>query len=345
MRSQPLSAHEREALVRRALIRVKPEYFSWSPANQERYRMTMSKHDRFRLEQTVLKSLFDIAVKTQEELETALTSFTDLQYLQLNSTLLLVQGIGEDCFYLNEYLGDQTLLDFPTLYDYDYADHCFQEQAHKNEDPAYVIKPYRGRLYLCWARLFIDGAFYYATLSTAAGYLYSLIDELGFEVMEELIPHRYVVGKHHGKREGSGFRWDQRIEAGGKEAQLEELRERYWQYTLARYETLQEEFDSAAATQIFFQETSQGHDPSIHVIFSDKTALQAVRLRQFLRDCRSKSGDPQELTRWVDQEQRSARSYLEHAYQDIARHFDLKVIRLRKKRKILLSDQAAKDLL
>ncbi len=163
--------------------------------------------------------------------------------------------------------------------------------------------------------------------------------------MEELIPHRYVAGKHHGKREGSGLRWDQRIAAGGKEAQLEELRERYWQYTLARYETLQEEFDVAAATQIFFQENSQGYDPQMHVIFSDKTALQAVRLRHFLRDCRDKSGDPRELARWVDQERQSARSYLDHAYQDIATHFDPKVLRFRKKRKILLSDQAAKYLL
>jgi len=345
MRSQTLSAHERDALVRRALIRVNPAYFSWPLEEQERYRVSMPDEDRFRLKQVLLKSLFDIEAQTPEELETACATFTDLQYLQFNSTLVLAQGIGDDCFYLNEFLGDRTMLDFPTLYDYDYADHCYQEQARKEEDPTYVSKPYRGRLYLSWARLLIDGTFYYVTMSTAAGSLYSAIDEFGDEVMEELIPHRYVDGKHHGKREGHGFRWDLRLDADGKEAHFEELRERYWQYTLTRYEVLQEEFDTAAATTIYFHDKSQGHDPQMNITFSDKTALQAVRLRHFLRDCRSKIGDPQELARWVDQERQAARSYLEQTYHDVVAHFDPKVVRLRKKRKILLSDRAAEDLL
>jgi hypothetical protein len=342
---QPLSAHEREALVRRALIRANPAYFSWPAEARERYRVCMPDQDRFRLTQVLLKGLFDIEVNTPEEMEATAETFTDLQSLHFNNTLLLVEGIGDDYFYLNEYLGEQTSLDFPTLYDYDYADHYFQEQARENEDPTYVSKPYRGRLYLSWARLLIDGTFTYATMSTAAGYLYSAIEEFGNEVISNLIPHRYVEGKHHRKREGHGICWDFRLEAGGKEAQFAELRERYWQYTLSRYEALQEEFDSAAATTIYFEDTSQGQDPQLDITFSDKSALQAVRLRHFLQDCRRHQGDLQELARWVDQERQAARRYLEHTYQDIMEHFDPKVVRFRKRRKILVSEHAAKNLL
>jgi hypothetical protein len=104
MRSHPLSVHERDALVRRALIRVDPAYFSWSAEGQERYRVRMPDYDRFRLKQVFLKSLFDIEVRTPEELEIACATFTDLQYVHFNSMLLLVEGIGENYFYLNEYL-------------------------------------------------------------------------------------------------------------------------------------------------------------------------------------------------------------------------------------------------
>ncbi len=36
--------------------------------------------------------------------------------------------VGEDYFFLNEYLDEgKTLFDFDTLYEYDYDDHCFQQ--------------------------------------------------------------------------------------------------------------------------------------------------------------------------------------------------------------------------
>lgn len=164
-----------EAAFRRAIIAVKPDYFSWMPEVQERYRLDMPEEDRFRVEQGVLKSLFDIQVDTKKKMDAVFKSFDDEHYLLFNSAMLYCQGIGDDHFYLNEYLDEHTsLLDFETLYDYDYRDHCFQEQTRKDEEPDYVIKPYRGTLYYCWARLRIDGAFFYADLSMAATYCIAL---------------------------------------------------------------------------------------------------------------------------------------------------------------------------
>jgi hypothetical protein len=339
-----VSASEREAVLRRAIIRVKPEYFAWPVADQECYRVCMPEQDAFRMEQAVVRSLFALQVETPAQLSAAMDTFTPAQYLQFNSTMLPLQGIGEDHFFLNECFGDKSLLDFVTLYEYDSDDHCFQEQVRQNEDSQYTAKPYQGNLFHRWARLRIDGAFYYATLSSAASYLYSRVEDVGCDMIEELIPHTYVASKEHGKREGTGIRWDRRIDAGGMEAQLEELRHRFWHYLFARHEALLQEFD-AAAKRVYFYDESQPDDPQMHIVFSDQTALQAVRLRHFVRDCRGMAGDPQELEAWAERECQAMRRFLEQACQDILQHFDPKVTKLRKKRHIILADRAVKDLL
>lgn len=77
----------------------------------------------------------------------------------------------------------------------------------------------------------------------------------------------------------------------------------------------------------------------------EQTALQVVRLRHFVRDCRSMAGNPQELEVWAKRECQAVRRFLEETYRDIKQHFDPKVARLRKKRKIILADGAVKDLL
>ncbi len=52
-----LSARQKEAALRRAIIRVKPEYYSWSPEAQERYRVTMPEEDLFRINRALLQAL------------------------------------------------------------------------------------------------------------------------------------------------------------------------------------------------------------------------------------------------------------------------------------------------
>lgn len=306
----------------------------------------MPAEDRFRIEKALLAALFHIRADTEAEVEAALDAFDEAQHLLLNSTALPIMGIGDDCFYLNEWLGeDKTLLDFETLYDYDHADHGFQERARREECPDYTVKPYRGSLYYQWARLEIDGTFHYALLSMAAGHLYGMLDELGFDKIGELIPYDYVDGPDHGKREAKGTVWDMRVEAGGLEAHLEELQDRYRRYLAARYEALSRAFDDKAQKQVYLIDLSRQDDPQMHFIFTDKTALQAVRFRHFMHDCRAIAGDEQELEALARQERQSALAFLERNYRDILDHFDLKVVKFRKKRKIVVADGALEDLL
>jgi hypothetical protein len=340
-----LSDSEKQAALKRALIRVKPEYFSWPIEAQEKYRVAMPDMDMFRIGQALLKALFSISANTEDEMNKAFDSFNDEQYLLFNSTLLPLTGIGDDHFFLNEHLGDKTLLDFETLYDYDYDDHCFQEEARKKDITGYEEQIYRGTSYQRWARLFIDGAFYYATLWCMAGYLLGIINDAGSDKISELIPHQYVDGPNHGKREGKGFLYDKRIDAGGLEAQLEELHGRFHRYTRERYNELAEDFDGKAQKRVYLIDRSKDHDAQMGFIFSDKTALQAVRFRHFMKDCREIMGDAQELDILVEQERHAIFDYLERVHRDILQNFDPRVRRFRKKRKVILADEALKDLL
>lgn len=334
------SSRQREAALRRALIGVKPDYYSWPADLQEQYRLNLPDEDAWRIDRSLLQSLFGIRADSEAAVDDAIETLDDAQGLLLTSTTLLLRGIGDDKFFLNEHLGDKTLLDFPTLYDYDHDDHLFQEQAWKDEDPDYIKKPYRGRLFHSWARLEIDGVFHYAFLSMATAHLYSIIDEVGTARIKELIPYEYIQGKDDGKREGAGTILDQRLAASGLEEHVMELRERFCKYLIARYDFLGEEFDQQARKAVYMIDKSRPLDPHMNFIFTDKTALQAVRFRHFMADCRALAADSAELDPLIEREKTAALSFIDAAHRDIIENFDPKVARLRQRRKIIVADGA-----
>lgn len=315
-------AQEEGAVLRRAIMQVKPEYFSWPIEKQEKYRVAMPSEDWFRIRQQVMQSLFQIEVATEADLDSELENFNDGQRTLLSAALLPLVGIGEDFFWLNESLGEKTLLDFTTLHDYDLWDHRFQENARKETSPDYVLRPYRGSLYLTWARLYMDGRFYYATLSMAAGYLLSRIDDAGYEQIERLIPHRYVDGERHGESTQGGVIFDRRIDAGGLEVQCEELNKRFHRYLSDRHEILQQEFDSKAGAAVWLLDQSTVDESNVHIVFSDKTALERVNLRHFVADCRALSADRPVLHEFVERERLAVTEFLDGNYQEIMRASD-----------------------
>ena len=333
------------SVLRQAVIRVKPDYFALTETKREHYRLNLNTEDDFRIRQTVIKELFGIGVNTTEELDAVLDTFDDVQYLLLNSTLLPLQGIGEDDFFLNEVLPtDVTLLDFDTVGDYARDDHRFQEQARKEENADYKILAYRGNIHRCWARLTIDDTFHYADISTLAGYVTDKLDEVGFERIDELIPCHYVDGPEHGKRDDNGFVYDKRLDAGGLEGQLQALRDRYYTYIGERYEALLDQFNTST-TCVYMRDRTRNNEPQMDFVFSNAAALDAVRFRYFVRDCRRIVGNPAEVDRLVEQETRLALDFLASTYKDIMDNFDLTVVKLRRKRKIILANEELKDLL
>ena len=323
------------------MMRVRPEFFSWPLEKRERYGASLPEEDKHRLDQALMKELFGARVRSWKS-DTSGGKRIPLRELnRWNDAILPLVGIGEDCFYLNEWLGEnKTILDFPTLRDYDEDDYRYQENARKQDDPSYESKPYRGSLYLSWARLFVDEKFTYATLSTAAGYLYANIEEVAADVIKERIPHRYVPGKNHGKAKAKNFQWDMRVAADGQEGLLEELQHRVFEHTRARYDDLLTDWDRTNRGGVYWVDTSEPQERNVHFIFTDKNALSAVRFRSFVRDCRGIERRADELNEAVKEQETKLKTFILQQHEDLLQTFDPKVKRLRRRRQILIHKDA-----
>ncbi len=305
--------------LKRAIIKTVPDYFGWNTETQEQYRVNTPEEDALAIRQYLLQSLFDITVTNQDDLDAAWDGLTIEQGNVINPVLLPLQGIGEDYFYLNEFLQKhQTLLSFPTLYDYDIDDFRFQEEWREKDIKGYKRKQYRGALYFTWARLMVDGEFTYGVLSMAAGYIFSQVDEFGSDYIEKLIPYTFQEGKEHGKKEGECYRWDMKRVADGLEQQLDELFIRFHSRLQEVYERLLDEFDAQSKSCVFIIDSSQYGDREYQFLFSDTTVLKQIRLKRFIHDCRAaEQKNHLPLTQKIEDEKELMHTYIDEQYHDI----------------------------
>jgi hypothetical protein len=284
-------------------------------------------------------------VHTQEQLRVEWDNLSMAQLRMLNENRLPIQGVGDDVFFLNDVLmGGKTILDYETLYDYDVEDHAFQERSRKEQWPEHQIRPYHGSLYHRWARLYVDDQFVYATLSCAGCYIYGELETHGFDYLHALIPHAYVPGRHHGEQEASGIRWDFRIDAGGREAPLDELNNRFTRYIIQRNDALVQIWDQRHVGQTYVIDKSSTEDPSLAFVFSDPSALQQIRFRHFVSDVRAVEAPLAYLDREIETEKKRLQAFLDTQLADINANFDPNVIKLKPRRKIILSPGAARDI-
>jgi len=330
--------------LRRAVMKACPSYFGLSQTEQELFRAKLTSEDELIIDRQLYADLFDLSVSTREEARDAHGDLNPHDVNRFNEAVLPLQGVGDDCFWLNESFDDESTHDFETLHDYDLSDHEFQEDCRQKEDPDRIRKPYRGSLYAAWARLFVDDVFTYATLFCAAGYLLTEIEDHGRDVLDRLIPHRYVRGENDGKPEAGGFLMDSKLDAGGREEQFRELRDRFWGYQKQRYKELLDLWDAQALGRVWIIDDTKPDDPAMTVVFSDKTALRDVRLRHFMADCRAMKGDNDVLATACEEERRRVADFLEEQHADIEANFDPKIHKLRKKRKIIVTPEALDDL-
>lgn len=331
--------------LRRALMKTKPEFFTWSVAQRERYGIAIPKEDRARIEQALLEALFGNALRSPEEAAQEVERLPIAQKNRWNEIILPLVGIGEDSFFLNELSAEnKTILDFGTVRAYDEDDHRFQERARQDARADYVGQPYRGALYLTWARLFVDGQFTYATLSMAAGYVYAQLSDASSDLIKARVPYRLVPGKNHGKTAGDNWQWDMRVAANGQEAIVEELQQRVFAYEAARHEALQRGWDEAGRQGAYLVDSTESPERHLHVVFTDKDALTGVRFPSFMRDCRAIARPATELQQAVAEEQCKLAAFIEEQHADIVKNLDPKVTRLRQRWRIMVHKDALADL-
>jgi len=303
---------------RDAILQVKPDYFSWDQSQQEIYRVKMPDEDYFKIKQSLLLNLFHISVKTQNELEKAIENFSPDQYNQLNSTILLSRGIGDNYFFFNEYLAEpKTVLDFNTIYDYAYNDYLFQEKWKKEEISGYRQLPFSGNLNHIWIRAIIDDAFYYITLTGLPNYIISQIEDAAMDKINELIPYKFVEGENHGIISNGGYIHDIQIDANGLERQLKELESRYYRYIEERTQYLSKGPYCQKLNKIYFLDNSDELEPQLDIIFTSIETLKGVRIKTFFKDCLPFQGKPDDVDEMIKEETENASGFLIRNYKEI----------------------------
>jgi hypothetical protein len=329
--------------ARKALIAADAHYYAWTPEQQEHFRATMGEDAIRRIQCVLLDDLLDIKCRMDEVDEVWNgVPLTDLN--PLNWARLLTTGIGEAYIYLNERMAEgKTLLDFSTLYDCDYADYMFQEEACKRDLPDYSSIAYYAYQHPSWVRLLIQEQFYYATFTSLATYTLDEIESAGNEIIRQLIPHEYVNGKNHGKQEKGGFLWDVKIDAAGQEAQLDELSSRWNDYQRERWLELSES-NVQRLPAVYLHDKDWDGDPHRFFIFTNDSTLKQIRWRHFLSDCKPLVADYAEVEKILTEEIDRANVWLVDNHWDIQENFDPTLVKLRKKRKIIMNESALDEL-
>ena len=76
-------------------------------------------------------------------------------------------------------------------------------------------------------------------------------------------------------------------------------------------------FEEDAVQRVYIRRKQQGREPHIDFVFSDESALDAVRFRHFFSDCRRIAGDVTALAVVIEQERNAAMEFLQAQYSDI----------------------------
>ena len=310
------------AAANRALMAGSPEYFSLSTDAQERFRAAPGREARCRMEQVLLKQVLDIECAAAETPDV----WSELALEQLNKINpadLLTRGIGDDFIYLNESMDEgESLLDFDTLYDYDYDNFLFQEEWRHRELKNYISPGYFPLYQPRWVRLVMNEELVYGNLFSTASYVMSRVAEDGDRRIDELIPSSYVEGPNHGKQEDGGVVWDYQLDADGLEPQLEELRRRWWRYQQEAEQCLQREFAEAPATAyIIHGESPVPDEINVNFVIQNEKAMRRVRWRTFLADLSGIEGDSNEVESLITREKEAGLGFIAEQYADIRENY------------------------
>ena len=310
--------------LHRAVMSALPAFFAWPAAEQLRYRVKLPADAREAIVAALLREDGERRPAALAKLESRSRVPLALQN-RINEWLQPLEGIGEDAFSLNEHFAEgRSILDFETLLDYDRDDHAFQETARKQEFENHQPEPYTGALHSTWARMLMNGRLCYLTLAMASWRLHGAMEEAAHAEIETRIPHRYVRGPEHGKRDERGLiRHDMRLEADGQEALLKELQRRIWQEESRRQRELGQWFREQRRGACFLDDDPWEHEGpdecNLLVVFSDPDALGAVRFTSFLSDCRRIERPLDELRALEAREADRMRDFVAEQHDDLAR--------------------------
>ena len=123
-------------------MRVCPELFSWSVQERERYGVNLPDKARQKLDRALMKELFGARIRSWKNDAHGNKRIPLRELNRWNEAILPLVGGWRGLFLSKRMAGRlRTILDFPTLRDYDEGDYRYQENARKEQDARYAGKP------------------------------------------------------------------------------------------------------------------------------------------------------------------------------------------------------------
>jgi len=133
------------------------------------------------------------------------------------------------------------------------------------------------------------------------------------------------------------------LDAGGQEGQLDELKSRWHSYLQERWLTLSK-INTGNSPAVYSQDKDWDDDPHLFFIFSNEATLKLIRWRHFLTDCKPLMDNYSKVAKQLEQEVNGAKVFLTNNHQDILANFNPNIVKLRKKRKIIMTAGALDEL-
>lgn len=343
-------------LFSRFMMKYNSDFFSLSKKEQDSYKIKNEDKMRFPFKQFLYSELMGVTpsasiLDKSDDPDEFYEDFklSEATLLKMNSASAYLRGIGPNYFQLNECFADnESILTFPTLYDYDLNEHEFQERAvlEDLEKKEKDIPPYLMRLSSRWARCYlkekdgdkVENKFYYLILTTISAHIYDLLDNISMDYIDKLIPHEFVDGPNNGKKESGMTMWDMRTDANGLEDVLDDLNSANRKYIGDVYSRLKIYFNDNKKNTIWVSDETSEYDPSKFYIFSDQDVLKNVRFEHWQEDTdKFITEDLSFITDLVTEEEDLLLRHLDKEFKQLMDNFDPKIKRLKKRTKILMS--------
>jgi hypothetical protein len=254
--------------------------------------------------------------------------------------MLLTDGVGDDNIFVNESFAlDKSILDFNTLYDYDFDNHLFQESSRRKRQSNYKPSDYYPFHWEPWVRLIVNNVFFYANLSSTGRYITDQLEDFGVDFIHQLIPHEYEEGKDHGKSDNGGYlQWDMQVNASGLEGQLEELENCWHIYLEERFIAInKEQLGCTPSAHIVDVNEKQVCDRTY--IFNNEDALKSVRWKHFVADCQTLIKTDNSVDILLSSEKQRCQEFLHKALEDIMKNYNPNIVKFEKKMKVMMPSE------
>lgn len=318
------------AEVEQALANAIPGFPTWSATERQRWQISQDPSVE-ELKNRVRHALVAKAIgKTPEEVaatDASILSNPEQRLDELggpmapayaNAVALVMDGIGEDLFFLNDTFHDgETLAHFRTVGDWDRDDHAYQQEA-RQRDFGSAPQPYRGSLYGEWARCVVDDQLAYLSLYHLHHYVAADLENRADDRIKTLVPHRFKANPDHGTRTAGGFVWSMGKDAQGLEdvlRALEKARDDHIQQVTQR---LGEEAHANTTPQVWFFRTHWPYEPHWEhhyaAVFLNAEASDRVRWTSFVSDVATIAGDEADLAEVMEREGAAIESVLNDLY-------------------------------